>query len=208
MRVLMVDDHLLVLQGVQTLLAMVAPTISVDTASTIEEALRCLERHRHDLVLLDWHLDGQGGDDSIAQLRAQGCTARIVVMSGDASPAVVRRAIELGASGFLPKRDGSDQMLAALRTVLDGGIHVPRDAMPSMVPRGGRSAQARLAQLTPRQAEIYKAAARGLANKLIASEFGIAESTVKTHLSTAFAVMGVRNRNEAAWQVASAGLRL
>ena len=147
MRVLMVDDHMLVLQGVQTLLAVLAPAIAMDTSPDMDDALRRLARRRYDLVLLDWHLDGRSGDDTIAQLRAAGCAARIVVMSGDASPAVVRRAIELGAAGFLPKRCGSDQMLAALRTVLDGGVYVPPDTAPaSRAPRRGASARDRLAR--------------------------------------------------------------
>ncbi len=136
MRVLMVDDHVLVLQGVQTLLAVLAPQIAVDTAADMTVALARLTRRRYDLVLLDWHLDGARGEQTIAQLRAAGCAARIVVLSGDASAEVVRRAIELGASGFLPKRLGSDQMLAALRTVLDGGVYVPPDTAPP-APRDG-----------------------------------------------------------------------
>lgn len=208
MRVLMVDDHMLVLQGVQTLLAVLAPTIAVDTAANMDEALRQLARHHHDLVLLDWHLEGRRGDESIAQLRAAGCTARVVVLSGDSSPAVVRRAIELGASGFLPKRHGSEQMLAALKTVLAGGVYVPPDTLPTAAASGDPSVRDRLAGLTPRQGEIYRAAARGVPNKLIARELGIAESTVKTHLAAAFGTMGVRNRSEAAWQAAREGLRL
>ena len=206
MRVLMVDDHVLVLQGVQTLLAVLAPQIAVDTAADMTVALARLTRRRYDLVLLDWHLDGARGEQTIAQLRAAGCAARSVVLSGDASAEVVRRAIELGASGFLPKRLGSDQMLAALRTVLDGGVYVPPDTAPA-APRDG-SARERLAALTERQAQIYRAAARGVPNRLIAQELGIAESTVKTHLAAAFGAMGVRNRSEAAWQAAREGLRL
>lgn len=212
MRVLMIDDHMLVLQGVQTLLAVLAPTIAVDTASDLDAALRLLAERRHDLVLLDWHLDGQAGEETITRLRAAGCAARIVVLSGDDSPLLVHRAVELGACGFLPKRLGSEQMLTALRTVLDGGIYLPPGGMPDLPPRSpravGASARERLASLTARQAEIYRAAARGVPNKLIAREFGIAESTVKSHLATAFGVMGVRNRSEAAWQAAREGLLL
>ena len=206
MRVLMVDDHVLVLQGVQTLMAVLAPTMSVDTASHLDEATAMLTRQRYDLVLLDWHLEHHDGNDAITRLREQGCDARIVVLSGDASPTLVRRAVELGASGFLPKRLGSDQMLAALRTVLDGGVYVPPDTAPA-APRDG-SARERLAALTERQAQIYRAAARGVPNRLIAQELGIAESTVKTHVAAAFGAMGVRNRSEAAWQAAREGLRL
>ena len=209
MRVLMVDDHVLVLQGVQTLMAVLAPTMSVDTASHLDEATAMLTRQRYDLVLLDWHLEHHDGNDAITRLREQGCDARIVVLSGDASPTLVRRAVELGASGFLPKRLGSADMLAALRTVLAGGVYLPPGtAGPAPGTSSGASARQRLASLTPRQAEIYRLAARGVPNKLIARELGIAESTVKTHLAAAYGVMRVRNRSEAAWHAAREGLSL
>lgn len=207
MRMLMVDDHVLVLQGVQTLLAVMAPELAVDTASSVAEAVHAVAQRRYDIVLLDWHLGDGRGEAAIDALREAGCVARIVILSGDSSSALVQRAIAHGAAGFVPKRYASERMLAALQTVLAGSIFVPPEAAaPS---RGsGATATERMASLTPRQAEIYRAAARGLPNKLIARELGIAESTVKTHLAVAYSVMGVRNRNEAAWQAAREGMRL
>ena len=214
MRVLMVDDHVMVLQGLKNLLCVMVPGIQIDTASTIECALGFAAATAHDLVLLDWNLEGCTGEQAIQRLRDVGCVARIVVLSGAGDPALVQSAIELGAAGFVPKRYSSEAMVCALEKVLAGGIFLP-DETHSETQHQRRAdteplieAEHRLAGLTPRQIDVYRAAARGLPNKLIARELGIAESTVKTHLLAVFAVLGVRNRTEAAYHASREGIRI
>ena len=114
MRVLMVDDHVMVLQGLKNLLCVMVPGIQIDTASTIECALGFAAATAHDLVLLDWNLEGCTGEQAIQRLRDVGCVARIVVLSGAGDPALVQSAIELGAAGFVPKRYSSEAMVCAL----------------------------------------------------------------------------------------------
>ncbi len=137
------------------------------------------------------------------------------MLSGDTSAELIRRAVELGAAGFIPKRYSSEAMLAALDLVLAGGIYLPAEVLRQAgwaVPRRTDSRvigiEERFSQLTPRQVEVYRAATRGLPNKLIARELGIAESTVKTHLSAVYEVLGVRNRTEAAYQASVEGFRV
>ena len=217
MRVLMVDDHVMVLQGLKNLLGLMVPGLQIDTASTIGAALAMAAETRYDLLMLDWHLDNCTGADAIARLREVGCTARIVVLSGESDPHLVHTAIELGAAGFVPKRYSSEAMLAAMNKVLQGGIYLPPDVPPGLGSVIGEArpgaaplmeAEQRLAGLTPRQVDAYRAAARGLPNKLIARELGIAESTVKTHLAAVYAALGVRNRTEAAYQASHEGIRI
>ena len=214
MRVLMIDDHVMVLQGLKNLLSVMVAGVQIDTASAIAPALALASATRHELVLLDWHLDDCSGEQAIQRLRDVGCTARIVVLSGECNAALIRTAIELGAAGFVPKRYSSEAMVAALEMVLQGGIFLPPEAQA----RGGRDtsqaaaplteAEQHMAGLTPRQIDVYRAAARGLPNKLIARELEIAESTVKTHLLAVYAALGVRNRTEAAYHASREGIRI
>ena len=245
MRVLMLDDHLMFLQGLKTLLNTLAPELNVDISAGMDDGLEMAAASSYDLILLDWYL-GEGsaktsGAVNMQRLRDLGSTARIVVLSGQTDSALIREAIEAGASGFIPKKYGTEVMLAALRVVISGGIFLPLDAMyekPTKKPRVDAQANAatstgasvntadapqdsrprrptdslvdiesRFSVLTARQAEVYRAAARGLPNKLIARELGITESTVKTHLSAVYAVLGVNNRTQAAFQASREGFR-
>jgi len=214
MNVLMIDDHVMVLQGLKNLLGVLMAGLQIDTADTLNRALALVAETRHDLVLLDWNLGDCDGAQAMRRLRDAGCAARIVVLSGDASAPLVHEAIELGAAGFVPKRYSSEAMVSALDTVLKGGIFLPRDGgagqdRVALAPGAPLiEAEHRLQDMTPRQVDVYRAAARGLPNKLIARELGIAESTVKTHLSAVYALLGVRNRTEAAYQASREGIRV
>jgi DNA-binding NarL/FixJ family response regulator len=249
MRVLMLDDHLMFLQGLKTLLETLAPELSVDISAGMNDGLQMAAASSYELILLDWYL-GEGsakttGELNMQRLRDVGCTARIVVLSGQTDSSLIRLAIDAGAAGFIPKKYGTEIMLAALRVVVSGGIFLPPEAMyeklaphaasaaasesesesPSVTrtpqaqaqsqPQHARRAtdalvdiEARFASLTARQAEVYRAVARGLPNKLIARELGITESTVKTHLSAVYAVLGVNNRTQAAFQASREGFRV
>jgi DNA-binding NarL/FixJ family response regulator len=246
MRVLMLDDHLMFLQGIKTLLNTLAPELSVDISAGMDDGLEMAAASSYELILIDWYL-GEGsakttGELNMQRLRDVGCTARIVVLSGQTDSALIRQAIEAGAAGFIPKKYGTEIMLAALRVVVSGGIFLPPEAMYERVAStsanaatalaGGTSdvaakaaasgkasparratdalidIESRFANLTARQAEVYRAVARGLPNKLIARELGITESTVKTHLSAVYAVLGVNNRTQAAFQASREGFRV
>jgi DNA-binding NarL/FixJ family response regulator len=212
MRVLMVDDHVMFLQGLKNLLGVLAPELQVDTSHRLADALQLVQLTAYDLVLLDWHLAEHEGAQSLHQLREAGCTARIVVLSGETGSALIRNSVELGAAGFIPKTYSSEMMIAALGQVLAGRIFLPAQGLADVTAGAARprsiEADPRFAGLTPRQVEVYLDAARGLPNKLIARRLGIAESTVKTHLTAVFAALGVRNRTEAAYQASREGLRI
>jgi DNA-binding NarL/FixJ family response regulator len=214
MRVLMVDDHMMVLQGLRSLLEVLMSDLDIDMANALGTALTLAAGTRYDLVLLDWNLEDLHGDEAIRRLRDVGCTARIVILSGESKSSLIQQALECGAAGFIPKRYSSEAMVGALELVLDGGIFLPPEAPGDGQGRGHShahpliDAEQRISELTPRQIDVYRAAARGLPNKLIGRELGIAESTVKTHLQAVYAVLGVRNRTEAAWQASREGIRI
>lgn len=218
MRVLMVDDHVMFLQGLKTLLNLLAPELNVDTAAQLNDALQMATTTSYELVLLDWHLNDCEGDESMRRLREVGCAARIVVLSGETQSTLIRHTIDQGAAGFIPKRYSSEVMLAALNVVVSGGIYLPPEVLRESgthaagqgagSPRELVGVETRYSGLTPRQVDVYRAAARGLPNKLIARELGIAESTVKTHLSIVYTVLGVTNRTQAAYQASREGIRV
>jgi DNA-binding NarL/FixJ family response regulator len=212
-RVLMVDDHVMFLQGLKNLLAVLATDLRVDTCGDLAQAAQFVLLTRYDLVLLDWHLAECDGAVSLQRLREAGCMSRIVVLSGETGVGLIRGCIEQGAAGFIPKTYSSEMMVAALDRVLDGQIFVPAEALHAAGtnaggPTASPAGDGRFAGLTARQIEVYRAATRGLPNKTIARELGIAESTVKTHLTAVFAVLGVRNRTEAAYQASRDGIAI
>lgn len=214
MRVLMIDDHVMVLQALKNLLALAAPQLVVDATDQLTTAVEMAAVTGYDIVLLDWHLSDCDGEAAIRRLRDVGCGARIVVLSGTTNPRLIHRVIDLGAAGFIPKKYSSETMLDALGVVLNGGIYLPPEALTESY--AGSNARHEKADangalfegLTPRQVEVYRAATRGLPNKLIARELGIAESTVKSHLSVVYGVLGVANRTEAAYQASREGFRV
>jgi DNA-binding NarL/FixJ family response regulator len=209
MHVLMVDDHVMFLQGLKTLLSVLAPELHVDTCDSLELAVPKVQRLAYDLVLLDWHLAECDGLASLTRLREAGSVARIVVLSGVTSAELIRTAVELGAAGFIPKTYSSEHMISALNRVLTGQVFLPAEVLRSshdpVKPHHGKALDMRFGNLTTRQVEVYRAAMKGLPNKLIARELGIAESTVKSHLSAVYGLLGVRNRTEAAYQASHDG---
>lgn len=213
MNVLMIDDHVMFLQGMKNLLNVLVPELRVETAGDMSNAIKLVELAEYDLVLLDWHLADCNGEESIRRLRDAGCMARIVVLSGDTNATMIRNTVDLGAAGFIPKKYSSEMMVAALQQVLAGRIFLPLETLnaappPAVENPASASPDPRLAGLTPRQMDVYRAAARGLPNKLIARQLDIAESTVKAHLTAVYMALGVRNRTEAAYQASREGVRI
>jgi DNA-binding NarL/FixJ family response regulator len=212
MNVLMIDDHVMFLQGMKNLLSVLVPELRVQTTGEIANAAQLVELAEFDLVLLDWHLADCDGEESIRRLRDAGCMARIVVLSGETNATLIRNSVDLGAAGFIPKKYSSEMMVAALRHVLAGRIFLPLETLnaapPDVEARQGHANDPRLAGLTARQMDVYRAAARGLPNKLIARQLNIAESTVKAHLTAVYTALGVRNRTEAAYQASREGIRI
>jgi DNA-binding NarL/FixJ family response regulator len=209
MNVLMVDDHVMFLQGMKNLLNVLVPELRVETTGDIGHAAQLVQLTDFDLVLLDWHLNDCDGAESIRRLRDAGCMARVVVLSGETNGALIRQSVELGAAGFIPKKYSSEMMVAALRHVLAGRIFLPSEtAQPQRDEERSAMSDPRLAGLTARQMDVYRAATRGLPNKLIARQLDIAESTVKAHLTAVYSALGVRNRTEAAYQASREGMQI
>lgn len=201
MRILLVDDHLLFSKGLQFLLADLDAQAECTIASSVAQAVA--QAGPFDLVLLDYALPDSNGNLGLQQVRAAHEGVPVVMLSGETRLTLVSDLVEQGAAGFISKSADTEELLSALRTVLDGGIYLPRQilSVPSPV-----TAQ-RLADLSPRQVQVLLKLMQGKPNKLIASELQLAENTVKTHLASAFRTLGVSNRTEAVFKAASLGLK-
>ena len=212
MRILIVDDHHLFRQGLKFLLADLDPGIVFCEADNSEQALAFVPGAPVDLVLVDLHMPGALGMEALSRMHAAFESSSVVVVSSDDDPRVIRKAIELGACGFVPKSSTPQVLIAALRLVLAGGTYLPphvllawEAATPPPPPPPPAPVQ-RPDGLSERQLEVLLKAVQGKANKAIAREMNLSEGTVKAHLSAAFRALGVQNRTEAVFAAARVGL--
>src|SRR5690554_2640108 len=171
-------------------------------AGTLDATLALLEsRPDIDLVLLDLHMPGNHGLAGLAAIRAQFPAVAVVLVSANEDPQTVRRALDYGAAGYIPKSAGLDELREAIRAVLACEQWLP-PAMRAAVARAQSSPAdtelaARLASLTPQQFRVLALVAEGLLNKQIADRLDVQERTVKAHLSAIFEKLGVRIRTHA-----------
>ncbi|WP_296557301.1 response regulator transcription factor [Pigmentiphaga sp.] len=218
MKILIADDHRLVIEAVKVKLAELGPDVEFRMALKVED-LRREASDDLDLALIDLTMPGAEGYSHIAELRERLPALPIIVLSGVEDPDVMRAAIDLGALGFIPKAYSPDVMLSAVRLVLAGGVFVPQMMLSGMShqPSGAPLAAADAAGgarstsldqlrglLTERQVDVLRLLSQGKPNKLIARDLGISEGTVKIHLAAIFRALDVRNRTEAV--VAARGL--
>jgi DNA-binding NarL/FixJ family response regulator len=190
-RILMIDDHALFRDGMRALLTQLDPQATILEAGGCEEVLGGREWTPPDLVLLDLGLPGLGGIEGVRTMYRQWPDTRIVVISGVGDVETIQTAIGAGASGYILKTANAQEMLAALGLVNAGGIYVPAHAR-AVIRRDDSP------HLTPRQRQVLDLLIRGQANRDIAEALGMAESTVRGHVSELLAELGVRNRTEAA----------
>lgn len=213
-RLLLIEDHTLVAEGLQILLIEIDPTITCTKAATIAQALRA--EGPFDLILLDLNLPDAVGLGGLSTVRDAFEGVPVALLSGEENTDVIRMAIANGAMGFIPKSASSRVLLAAMRLILAGGTYLPPHAFaswPATTPTDATQATARLraqeaVRLTNRQLEILMKAVQGKPNKVIARETALAEGTVKAHLSAAFRLINVSNRTEAVFKAAQLGLTL
>jgi DNA-binding NarL/FixJ family response regulator len=219
MRVLIADDHRLIIEGVKLKLRELGTDVQFIEAETVKELeQRLKELPAPDVALIDMAMPGAEGVDhikaAVAALRDPdddtGSRGRpVIVLSGTEDPTAIRHVLDLGVQGYIPKSSPPDVILNAVRLVVGGGIYVPPEAMKSAAAtvapafsfapdNNGLTSKERLATvLTDRQIDVLKLLAKGRPNKLIAKELEISEGTVKIHLAAIFRALHVRNRLEA-----------
>lgn len=198
-RVVIADDHPLVRGALREAVTGAVANSEIAEAGDLDALTAELARNSEaDLVLLDLSMPGVRGFSGLMYLRAQHPAVPVVVVSGNADRDVMRRCIDFGASGYIPKTTGVELMREAIRIVLDGGSWTPPDVDLSR-PVDSETADIvrRLAALTPQQVRVLMMLSEGLLNKQIAYELSVSEATVKAHVSAILQKLGVESRTQA-----------
>ena len=202
MKLLIVDDHAIVREGVAAMLRQAGPDTMVLQAGDGAEGVRLAEAHPDlDAVFLDLQMPGADGMSALPEFGRRRPDLPVIVLSSYEDPEDVRRALGLGALGYVPKSALPQTLLSALRLVLAGDIYVP-PLMVDAAARGGPSAPAadvgRHGALTERQREVLQLLSEGLSNKDIGRALNLSDKTVKAHITAIFKALDVVNRTQAA----------
>ena len=213
MKVLLVDDHVLIRDALRGVLKELKEDATVLEAPDCGQAMRQIAEHPDlSLILLDLNLPDRSGFAALGELRERFPAISIVVLSGFHDRANVVRALDLGAMGFIPKTSQREVMVNALRLVVSGGIYIP----PEILVRGGADANPTQAAprrpsspgdlgLTERQIEVLALMMQGKTNKAICRVLDLAEPTVKNHVTAILKALEVSNRTEAVIAVSALG---
>jgi len=221
MKVLLVDDHPLILSALQAVIQGLGDDVTVFGVASADEARKALQQDAgFDLALLDLGLGEVDGFDLLAEMRANYPALPVVVVSATERTADVIRAIDMGAMGFVPKRASNRDLFEALRMVMSGGVYIPPmmlglpppppggDTVPAVMrhapeqPIPVAEPQQKLRSfeslgLTPRQADVLALLLQGMPNKLIARELSLSVETVKDHVAAVLRALGVNSRTQA-----------
>jgi len=219
-KILVVDDHPLILEALQHVLQQLDGEVEVLAAHTAEGGRELVAANPDaGLLLLDLHLPGAFGMSLLTELRQSFPTVPVVVLSGSDRREDVLQAIDLGAMGFIPKRSTNRVMLQALRLILSGGVYLPPEIFTAREggepeparasePAAGATLRPRDLGLTERQAQVFSLLLQGKSNKVICRELGLAEGTVKIHVAAILRALNVSSRTQAVIEASRLGLQL
>jgi DNA-binding NarL/FixJ family response regulator len=198
-RFLIADDHPLFRGALREAVSGLFQHVEIGEAGSFEDVAKLLEGGGDvDLILLDLNMPGVRGFSGLMYLRAQYPSVPIVVVSANDDPTVIRRCMDFGASGFIPKTLGIEEMRGAIKRVLEGGVWTPPDVdLSAGADTETTNLLARLGSLTPQQVRVLMMLSEGLLNKQIAYELGVSEATVKAHVSAILQKLGVESRTQA-----------
>src|ERR1700709_933556 len=198
-RLVIADDHPLFRGALRQAVAGVVASARIDEAGSFEDLTALLEQDSQvDLILLDLTMPGISGFSGLIYLRAQYPAVPVVVVSASDDIGTIRRSLDFGASGFIPKRYGVETLRDAILKVMDGEIWMPPDTdlTAASDPEMTRLRD-RLITLTPQQVRVLMMLSEGLLNKQIAYELGVSEATIKAHVSAILQKLGVESRPQA-----------
>jgi DNA-binding NarL/FixJ family response regulator len=198
-RLVIADDHPLFRGALREAISGLFGSIDIAEAGSFDETAALLDRGFDvDLVLLDLTMPGVRGFSGLMYLRAQYPSVPVMVVSANDDPAIIRRCMDFGASGFIPKTLGVEAMRVAVGRVLEGGAWTPPDVdLDSRADAHSAEVVARLSTLTPQQVRVLMMLSEGLLNKQIAYGLKVSEATVKAHVSAILQKLGVDSRTQA-----------
>lgn len=215
MEILIVDDHPLFLDGLKSILASEWGSVKIHQATNVESALKIVHSEPLDCVLIDFKIPEMDGIDFLQALLARDITLVTAIISGESDPQIAKDALDLGARGFIPKSLKTEQLIEAIKTIINGEEFLT-DTMKQQVERLNQREFGQLASekkassltLTPRQLEVLKLIVKGYSNKQIANIMHLSTNTVKEHLHNIFRNLQVSNRSQCIIQAQKLGLEI
>jgi DNA-binding NarL/FixJ family response regulator len=199
-RVLIVEDHNVVRQGLVALLKVVEGLEVVGEAADGAEAIAQFRKHRPDITLVDLRLPRMSGVDVIQRIRMETPQARFIVLTTYDGDEDIYRALKAGAKAYLLKGMTSEELISTIRTVHEGRSHIPPAIAERLAERMGAE------DLTPREFDVLEQIVYGKSNKEIATELAVSEATVKTHINSLLGKLGVADRTQAATAAIQRGI--
>jgi DNA-binding NarL/FixJ family response regulator len=198
-RLVIADDHPLFRGALREAVGGLFERVDIAEAGSFDDVAKLLDDSGDvDLILLDLTMPGVRGFSGLMYLRAQYPSVPVVVVSANDDPSVIRRCMDFGASGFIPKTLDIDGMRKAIASVLKGGVWTPPDIdLDAGTDAETAGLMSRLATLTPQQVRVLMMLSEGLLNKQIAYELSVSEATVKAHVSAILQKLGVESRTQA-----------
>lgn len=193
------DDHPLFRGALREAVSGLLEKVEISEAGTFDDVVALLDKGGEvDLVTLDLSMPGVRGFSGLMYIRAQYPSVPVIVVSANDDPAAIRRCMEFGASGFIPKTLSVEAMRAAISRILNGGVWTPPDVDLSAGSDAESAAlMVRMATLTPQQVRVLMMLSEGLLNKQIAYQLSVSEATVKAHVSAILQKLGVESRTQA-----------
>ncbi|MDT0546625.1 MULTISPECIES: response regulator transcription factor [Streptomyces] len=212
-KVLIVEDHRVVAEGLWALLAEYSDLTVVGWADSVAEVVPMAKELGPDVALVDFRLPDGTGADAAAAIRANDPSTAIVILSADASDSALLAAVEAGACGYLLKSASGDEIAAAIRSAAEGETLIPASTLVEVLARHRENARSsaqqteRLESLTPREQEILTLMSQGLDNRAVAERLSISYATVRTHVRKILEKLEVRSQLEAVAKAADWGFR-
>ena len=199
-RVMVVDDHQVVRQGLVALINTEPGLMTVAEASDGQQAVEMFRQHQPDITLMDLRLPVMGGVDATRIIRQEFPTARIIVLTTYDGDEDIYRALKAGAQGYLLKGVSFDDLLDAIRTVYAGARRIPAAVAERLAERMAGQ------ELTGRELQVLELIVKGRSNKEISTELSISEATVKSHINSLLSKLGVNDRTQAATSALQRGI--
>lgn len=210
MKVLIADDHALFRDGLSMRLEQIDSKSVIFHAANFAQAIKIVnDEKKLDLIILDLDMPDMSWEEGLKELQGKSNGARFVVISASEDIRNIRKTLECGVSGYIPKRSDPKILNSALQLILDGGNYFPTSLLETSLSSNNgfeHSGKQKGKGLTNRQAEVLGFVAKGMSNKQIAYEMGVSEATVKLHINAILRSLGVTNRTQAVITAQKQGL--